>query len=100
MRGWLAAVGLSLLAIAVGSLCVWALILWNLRELGGVPPLSWGAVALVWVYAFGFTAVVVLVLVAVAVTLWLAEAARSTTPLPSTAPPLSSRPRRARPEQT
>jgi hypothetical protein len=115
MRGWLAAVGLCLLVVAVGSLCIWALTLWNLRRLDGVPPLSWGAVALVWAYAFGFTVVIVLVLVAVAVALWLAEAARSTTSLPSTAPtppyvpapslrrrlrPLSSRSRHARPEQT
>jgi hypothetical protein len=94
MRGWLAAVGSCLLVVAVGSLCVWALTLWNLRRLGEVPPLSWDAVSLVWAYAFGFTAVVVLVLVAVAVALWLAEAARSTTPLPSTAPtpPLCARP--------
>jgi TRAP-type C4-dicarboxylate transport system permease small subunit len=94
MRGWSAAVALCLSVIAVGSLCVWALTLWNLRRLGEVPPLSWDAVALVWVYAAGFTAIVVLVLIAVAVALWLAEAARSTTTLPSTAPtpPLCARP--------
>jgi TRAP-type C4-dicarboxylate transport system permease small subunit len=76
MRGWAAAVGLCLLVVAVGSLCIWALTLWSLRRLGEVPALSWGAVALVWVYAAGFTAVVVLVLIAVAVVLWLAETRR------------------------
>ena len=73
MRGWQAAVGLCLLVVAVGCLCIWALTLWNLRRLGEVHPLSWDAVALVWAYAFGFTAIVVLVLIAVAVALWLAE---------------------------
>ena len=88
MRGWPAAVGLCLLVVAVGSLCIWALTLWNLSRLGEVPPLSWDAVALVWVYAFGFTAIVMLVLVAVAVALWLAEVGRSaTTPSSAILPP-------------
>jgi hypothetical protein len=89
MRGWPAAVGLCLLVVAVGSLCVWALTLWNLRGLAEAPPLSWGAVALVWAYAFGFTAIVVLVLIAVAVILWLAEVGRSATTPSSAAPPPS-----------
>jgi hypothetical protein len=91
MGRWLAAVAVRLLITAAGSLCIWLLTLWNLRRLGEVPPLSWDAVALVWVYAIGFTAIVVLFLVAVAVALalWLAETGRSATTPSSAAPPPS-----------
>ena len=87
MKSVLLAVGLCLLVIAAGAMCIWELTRWNLEKLEKVEPLSWDAVGLVWSYAFGFTAIVVLLLVAVAVVLWLAEAGCSATTPSSIAPP-------------
>jgi hypothetical protein len=73
MKGVLVAVGLSLLVMAVGVVCIWELTRWNLSALKKVEPLSWDAVGLVWSYAFGFTAIVMLLLVALALILALAS---------------------------
>jgi hypothetical protein len=75
MKGVLVAVGLCLLVIAVGVVCIWELTRWNLSMLKKVEPLSWDAVGLVWAYAFGFTAIIVLLLVALALILALASLA-------------------------
>ena len=75
MGALLAALALSLLVIAAGAACTFALTRWNLEALGRVQPLSREAVALAWSYAWGFTAVIVLTLVAIALILAVAEAA-------------------------
>ena len=75
MKSVLLAVGLCLLVIAAGAMCIWELTRWNLEKLEKVEPLSWDAVGLVWAYAFGFTAIIVLLLVALALILALAPLA-------------------------
>jgi len=75
MKSVLLAVGLCLLVIAVGVVCIWELTRWNLEKQEKVEPLSWDAVRLVYAYAFGFTAIVMILLIAIAVVLALASLA-------------------------
>jgi hypothetical protein len=88
MKSVLVAVGLCLLVIAVGVVCIWELTRWNLSALKKVEPLSWDAVSLVWSYALGFTTIVMLLLIAIAAILLLAEMGYSaTTPSSIALPP-------------